>query len=203
MDTGSIIECVASLAFVATGIYASTAQYRPSPSAAVGKPGFPTMRACLNWLPPLLCICLVAFGYYEHRRKAPILDKQAISSYGFNQSQSRFYATAATDSLYDRSFGYKLILIVRAIHPGTEEMTDPDIAKSSLYTITGEDITMAAQITQQTPLKLSPKTTNTLAYYLAALPNGVSPDQITALSDIDLMHGKLLESHTQENVSAH
>jgi hypothetical protein len=203
MDTGSIIECVASLAFVATGIYASTAQYRPSPSAALGKSGFPTIRACLTWLPPLLCLCLVAFGYYEHHHKNPISDKQTISSYGFNQSQSSFYATAATDSLYDRSFGYKLMLIVQAIHPGTDEMTDPDIAKSPLYTITGESITMAAQIAQQTPLKLSSKTTNSLVYYLVALPNGVSPDQITTLSDVDLVHGKLLESHTQENVSAH
>src|SRR5262249_26282756 len=107
-----------------------------------------------------------------------------------------FYLTANTSRIKEGRGTLRLMMIVRVPFADRDEMTDTAISKSQLYTITGEFLTLAIPAASAASLKVLIDRPTPINYYLAEIPFLFSPSQVSSLSDVQKLGGKIL-GHVQ------
>lgn len=79
-------------------------------------------------------------------------------------------------------------------------MTDTDIERGAVYTITGNPITMAVKLPTANHLRVtSPPNSKPgdsfevmMDFMLVIIPNDLSPEQIRSLADVERLGGKII-----------
>ena len=105
-----------------------------------------------------------------------------------------FWMTANEKPLTDYKDKYKLILIAFVPVPHIDRMTNTNISKSNLYTITGgPDEILAAPLIDKLGEGL-PAGNYLVMLSFAIVPNGFSSEQISTLGDIEKIGGKFVGS---------
>jgi len=136
----------------------------------------------------LLTWVAVGFNYFGMRERAPNELSPLVDFWGFTRP-STFSMIVETSKLVEFQNNDRLVLILRAIHPDVDRMTDVAISKSTAYTITGAPLSLAVY---KPLLRLNPGVENYVEFNLVLLPIQFSPEQITTLSDVERLGGKIL-----------
>ena len=145
----------------------------------------------LKWLPPVVAIAAVGFGYYDRRYGASPSSQPLITSFGTTPPRN-YYAIVNGAAIIEYATNFKLMLIVRDKFADIDEMTDTDIEKTGLYTIEPQFMTLANASNHVLNRVLN---ANVLViFYIALIPVNYSKDDIKSLADIGKVGGKLLES---------
>lgn len=115
---------------------------------------------------------------------------ELISAYALENNVAYIHAEGSRMQQY--AANYKALLIVLTAWPNIDIMTDQAIAKSIAYTIPDNAFVMAIPRPRiRVRDHPGPEDVN---FYLAVIPNDVSPDEITKLTDVAHVGGKLLEA---------
>ncbi len=91
---------------------------------------------------------------------------------------------------------HRIFLIVRAQYANVDPMTDKAIAKSQPYTIVNGFMTLAIPGTSMTSVRVVLDIPTQIEFDVVELPSMFSPEQITTLSDVTNMAGKILARTT-------
>lgn len=114
--------------------------------------------------------------------------------------------TIDTSQLSSFAQDYNLMIIVRVLDNHIEALTDPGIAKSSLFTITGEVRTIEVQLTDGFIARSDAVSQNhnqmSLQIYLALIPKRIRADQILTIADITAVGGQQLRSSPQPEITS-
>jgi hypothetical protein len=106
--------------------------------------------------------------------------------------QGTFWITADERPVEQYKDNYKLILILNVPISNVDKMTDTNISKSSLYTITGDASEMfSAPLTQNLGNGLPPGQ-YMVVLTLALVPTGFSAEKITSLGDVPRFGGRFV-----------
>jgi hypothetical protein len=143
------------------------------------------LLALLAWTPSLINI------YFAHERLELI-------SYGLRPPLT-FTGILTAAPLMQYKDDYRVMLVVRMSYGNVDRMRDRHIEKSIPYTIDGPALSMVI-VGQLNPLLLHiqfDQPTIAIEYDAILIPNQVMPDDITSLSDVDRLHGKILDSRVR------
>jgi hypothetical protein len=97
-----------------------------------------------------------------------------------------------------------MMLIIEVPLANIDAMTDVNIEKSGLYTITGDPTVVALPLPSPSHL-LSPVQPNKkpgdsfsalVAFYLVIIPNDLSAEQVRSLSDVEKLGGKIITTRS-------
>lgn len=196
-DISSLIATVASVILV---IYAALAYHRPK-APAVSALEQSVSRGPMRWAPLIFVVIAwsaVAFDYYDRHYRSPV-NVALIEEYGWisQNNQSALHMAVDGRKLSDLADGYKLLFIARTVFANVDKMSDPFLAKSVLYTITPEPISLAIPSPK---LRINVGQINTVEFDLVALPTQFSADQITTLSDVQRLGGKVLDTRGKTDI---
>ncbi len=143
----------------------------------------------LTWLPPVVAVAAVGFGYYDRRYGTLPCSQPFILSFGTTPPRN-YYAIVNGTAVMEYATNFKLMLIVRDKFANIDEMTDTDIEKTSLYTIEPQLMTLANASDHVLNRVLN---ANVLViFYVALIPINYSKEDIKSLADIGRVGGKLL-----------
>jgi hypothetical protein len=136
----------------------------------------------------LTAVVVGAIGYDIYDRHHQIHSENVLAWGGLGDN---YYMTVATREFQDQAKTTRLMLIVRPAIMGADPMTDANIGKSNLYTISGPVVTLT--VPTSTPLRMVPLQPNMMDYNAVLLPLGVGPERIRTLGDVVDLGGKILE----------
>jgi hypothetical protein len=152
---------------------------------------------------PLACIIIATCAalYKESRPVDFVLPPDAVTSaspfavvQAWGLDGGAFYIVAKTDSLAKNGKLSRLMLVVRVPFADRDKMTDENIIKSQLYTISGGFMTLAIPMTSMIGLKVLADRPTPIEFSLVEIPFLYSADQVRSLSDVEKLGGKFLAS---------
>jgi len=121
-----------------------------------------------------------------------------VTSRGVMNNDRVFYIAVNSRLLRDYQKDYKMMEIVQIQYTNIDRMTDTDIEKSVLYTITGDPMIVALTLSSPSHLRGSmpnagiDKSELSTSFILVVVPGDLSPEQIRSLSDVDRLGGKII-----------
>lgn len=146
----------------------------------------------------LAIICWIVIGIdFADRRFFNSPPVPIIQEYGMLPTVGGFYANVNTGPLIQFKDSYKIMLIMRVNYIDVDRMSDKNIDKSKEYTITGSVTQLATILGQTYHMNISRTQNNMLDYSVAIIPEGVSPDLITSLSDVKRLGGRIVDNRGQ------
>jgi hypothetical protein len=121
---------------------------------------------------------------------------------GWGRHNDAFAEFVNSRSLASEKNRFHLLLILNVPHSDIDPMTDTHIVKSTVYTITGGIMTLAANVSVSDHLRvLVPPTKQPgdtfdvfVNYYTALIPSGISQEQIRTLSDVEPLGGRIISA---------
>jgi hypothetical protein len=128
-----------------------------------------------------------------------------IQSWG--QRVNNFYMIVNSRRLWDYKDNFKMVLVLEIPYAHLDKMTDTSIEKSTTYTITGDVINVAASlptphhlrvIATQPNVKVGDEVRLMMDFNLVIIPNNILPEQITSLSDVGRLGGKIVATHGRD-----
>lgn len=139
-----------------------------------------------------------AFDYFA-TRQGPANELSPLVDFWGVKFPSTFYMLVDTSKLAEFRNKERLVLVLRGMRSDVDRMTDPAISKSAAFTITGDAVTIAVN---KPKIWLVPGAQNFVEFNLVLLPNQFSPEQITTLSDVARLGGKILANTATDFVQA-
>ncbi len=136
----------------------------------------------------LSAIVVGAVGYDIYDRHHQVYRDNVIS---WGAAGDNYHMVVATHDLQDLTKTHRMMMIVRPNIMGPDPMTDTNIAKSGLFTISGSAVTLA--VPASSPLRMVPNQLNFMEYNAVLIPVGVGSDRIRSLADVLDLGGKLFE----------
>lgn len=145
----------------------------------------------------------VGWDLYGHYAVAPEAPYVAMGGWGVapgppagpGVADPIYTASITTDTIKQYKKTHKLILLTRNNWATSDRLNDTEIEKSNLYTIDDGEITL--QFVGGRKIRYAQVGSNSIEFYIIMIPNGVEPDQITKLSDLDKLGGKILARNGQ------
>jgi len=181
-------------------IYALLSYHFPRQTTASAQGTGPSgPKIWLVWILTLASLAFVSFDYYDRHYQTPVFScRDLIPDYGFtaipNQTSDIAHATIDSSLLTQYQNDYKIFVVIRVSYSNVDEMTDTYIDKSAEFTITGNPVIIGIPIQENSSnLNFSTTQENLLFFYLAILPNDISPNQVFSLSNITTLGGKILD----------
>ena len=188
-----MIAAVVSAIYTAIGYHTREQNMSKAEARAASlKPPFTRRQLLVGALFPVIAWTAVIFDFADRHFLAP-LATDIILDYGWID-QTTLYLSADGNKLSRFADYDKVLFIARGAFVNVDEMTDPVLAKSELYTITPQIFKLG--ITRP-KLRINPGQLNQIAFYLVVLPNGFSPDQIRTLADIRQLGGQIVDRRGQ------
>ncbi|MEZ0220346.1 MAG: hypothetical protein ACAH22_08630 [Tardiphaga sp.] len=127
----------------------------------------------------------VAFDYFD-RHSRPFAYSAVINQWGI-AAPLNYYLEANTSALSEYKATHKLMLILRVPFAEFDRMTDKNVEKSGLYSISGGPVMMAHPTSGK--LRFVPLTPTPVEFDLVLLPNGISAEQVGSLADVEMLVG--------------
>ena len=168
-------------------IYAALAYHR----AVMGKARHPFLVMASFML---LTWAVAGIDIYDRHFHVPTFIPGLVQGYGHTPPKV-FFMNVDGSKVYSFHSSHKLMMIVRAVFADVDRMTDRNIEKTGVYTITNSPLTLAVVTTGK--MKLAALAPNTVEYNLILLPSNVPPDRITDLEDVEQFGGKILANTGQ------
>lgn len=137
----------------------------------------------------------VAVDYFD-RHSRPFAYSAVINQWGVG-APLNYFLEANTTLLSDFKGSHKLMRIVRVPFADADRMTDKNIEKSGLYTITGGAVMLAHPTSGK--LRFLPLTPTPVEFNLVLIPGAISADQVNSLADVETLNGKIIAT-TATNV---
>jgi hypothetical protein len=184
MDAGNWVTLLLGIGTLTLGAFNAYSQWPQKAGDASAQPNRPLILMAL-----LSAVVVGAVGYDVYDRHHQVHREDVLSWGGVGDS---YYMILATHSLLDQAKAMRLMLIVRPNILGTDRMTDTNMGKSGLFTIS--DPTVALALPTNTPLRMVPNQLNFLEYNAVLLPLGVGPDRVRTLADVVDLGGKIFET---------
>ena len=119
---------------------------------------------------------------------------------GWGRAPDSYYAFVNSHALLEYKDTFKFMLILSVPYSDVDRMTDTRIAKSKMFTITGDTIMIGIPITQLPRVsapsgkKIGDTFDATIMYNIVVLPKNNSEDLIKSLADVGNSGGKIVGS---------
>lgn len=137
----------------------------------------------------LSAVVVAAVGYDIYDRRTQV---QRDAILGWGAAGDNYHMTVDTHELQGLEKSHRLMLLVRPQLIGTDRITDTNIGKSGLFTISGAAVTIA--LPANVPLRMVPNQVNFMEYNAVLLPVGIGPERISSLRDVTDLGGKVFQS---------
>jgi hypothetical protein len=138
----------------------------------------------------LLSVIVVGtVGYDIYDRHHQVYHDSVIS---WGAAGDNYHMIVTTLDLQDLTKTHRMMMIIRPSIMGADPMTDTNIAKSGLFTISGPAVALAIPVS--TPLRMVPNQLNFMEYNAVLIPNGVGSDRIRSLADVVDLGGKIFQT---------
>jgi hypothetical protein len=129
----------------------------------------------------------VGYDIYDRRNQ---VHRESVVSWG--AAGDNYHMAVVTQGLEEFAKTHRMMLILRPSLMGIDPATDTNIAKSTLYTISGSVVVLA--VPAATPLKMVPNQLNFMDFNAVLLPIGIGPERIRSLADVTDLGGKVYQT---------
>lgn len=185
MDAGNWITLILGLGTLGLGLANAYAQW---PRGTVT--GSPTkINRAVVLMAALTAIVVGAVGYDVYDRNHQV-QRDSVVSWG--AAGTAFHMAVTTHDLQNAAKTQRMMLILRPVLMGSDPMTDTNIAKSGLFTISGPTVVLA--ISSLPPLLMAADQMNFMEFNAVLLPVGVGPERIRSLADVLDLGGRIYQT---------
>lgn len=139
-----------------------------------------------------LSVGAAAFSYFDRNKKLDF-GPNDVTYWGIPQANV-YQMSLNTNGLGHYKSDHKLMLVVRVSFSDVDSLTDKNVEKSGLYSITGEPMALAAVGTGK--LKGPAGKQIPLEFHALLVPSKIRSDQITSISDVLRFDGRILASRS-------
>jgi hypothetical protein len=185
MDAGNWITLVLGLGTLALGAASAYAQW---PRRTDGSnPTSSNRVVALMLVLSVIVVGSVAYDIYDRHHQ---VHHDTVISWG--GAGTNYHMVVATHELQDVAKTQRMMMVVRPNLMGIDPLTDTNIGKSGLYTITGPAVTLV--VPTNTPLRMVVNQPNIMEYIAVLLPVGIGPERIRTLADVIDLGGRIYQT---------
>jgi hypothetical protein len=161
----------------------------------------PRARRLIGWTLLVMALIFYAIDLADRFGVLPREEPQALIADVGLLPPNTYLMIVNTRSLRQNSDTHRLMICARLAYVDVDRMTDPNLDKTTLFTITGNQQTLGGTASNSLVSRLIPEHSYDLELDLILMPKDISPNQVTTLASVQRLGGTILGTKHVQTVA--